>query len=448
MTEETRDYPDQVALFRYGLIADLIHLPTGKGSGLYEKLREKADGVYAIPGSRRTRVAAETLRDWLGLYRAGGYDALKPKQRSDIGKARKLPQELIDALINIKEEHRDWTVKMVIDEARSRGLIDPSATILVCTIHRHFQRAGLTAKAPLAPNSKDRRRFSFEHAGELWMSDVMHGPAVPDGSRRKRKTYLIAFLDDATRVIPYAAFAFGETVACFLPVLLQAVERRGVPQRLYVDNGSAYRSHHVALVCARLGITLIHARAYCPQGKGKIERWFRDVRMQLLPKLTAADLSNIDALNRRLWAWVEGEYHLSPHRGLGNDLCPFDAWGMRSAQVRIPGPDLNLREMFLLEQKRRVHKDRTVSLEGFVYEVDAALVGEVVCLRYDPARPGTTVDVWHKGVKVQTARTVDVYANCRVKRDNDTRQLVPSTAPRITEASLRLRDLAERREAR
>lgn len=442
MTEETKEYPDQVALFRYGMIADLIHLPAGKGSGLYEKLRDKAEQVYAIPGSRRTRVAAETIREWLALFRAGGYDALKPKQRSDFGKARKLPQEWIDALLNIKEEHREWTVKMVIDEARKRGLIESSATVLVSTIHRHFQRAGLTAKLPATPSSKDRRRFSFENAGDLWMSDVMHGPAVPDGSRRKRKTYLIAFLDDSTRVIPYATFAFGENVACFLPVLLQAIERRGVPKRLYVDNGAAYRSHHVALVCARLGITLIHARAYCPQGKGKIERWFRDVRMQLLPKLTAADLGSIDALNRRLWAWVEGEYHLSPHRGLGDELCPFDAWGMRSAQVRFPEPNVNLREMFLLEQKRRVHKDRTVSLDGFVYEVDAALVGEVVCLRYDPARPGTTVDVWHKGEKVHTARIVDVYANCHVKRDNDTRQLVPSTAPRIAEAALRLRDLA------
>ena len=446
MSDETKEYSDRVALFRYGLIADLIHLPSGNGSGLYKKLEEKADGFYAIPGSRRTRVAAETLRDWLGLYREGGFDALKPKQRSDWGKARKLPQEWIDALVNIKEEHRDWTVKMVIEEARKRGLIESSARVLVSTIHRHLQRAGLTAKSPSSPSSKDRRRFSFEHAGELWMSDVMHGPAVVDAGRRKRKTYLIAFIDDATRIIPYAAFAFSENVASFLPVLQQAIERRGICKRLYVDNGAAFRSHQLALICARLGITLIHARAYCPQGKGKIERWFRDVRMQLLPKLSAADLGSLDALNRRLWAWVEGEYHLSPHRGLGDDLCPFDAWGMRSAQVRIPGPDICLREMFLLEQKRRVHKDRTVSLDGFVYELDAALVGELVCLRYDPSRPGTTLDVWHKGVKVQIASLVDVYANCRVKRNNDTRQLVPSTAPELPRASLHLHELVDRKD--
>ena len=115
------------------------------------------------------------------------------------------------------------------------------------------------------------------------MSDVMHGPIIFADGKRKRKTYLIATLDDATRVVPYAAFAMHENTAAFLPVLQTAILRRGIPKRLYVDNGSAYRSQHLALVCAKLGITLIHARPYQPQGKGKQERWFRTVRMQLLP---------------------------------------------------------------------------------------------------------------------------------------------------------------------
>src|SRR5690606_30675932 len=111
----------------------------------------------------------------------------------------------------------------------------------------------------------------FEEAGELWMSDVMHGPAVPDERRRKRKTYLIGLLDDATRVVSYAAFAQSENTAALLPVLEQAVRRRGIPKRLYVDNGAAFRSKHLSLVCAKLGITLIHARPHQPAGKGKQE---------------------------------------------------------------------------------------------------------------------------------------------------------------------------------
>jgi len=89
---------------------------------------------------------------------------------------------------------------------------------------------------------------------------------LPD-SRIRRKTYLIAFLDDATRVVPYCAFTFAENTQAFLPVFKQALLRRGIPQRLYVDNGANYRSRQLALVCARLGVALIHARPHQPQGK-------------------------------------------------------------------------------------------------------------------------------------------------------------------------------------
>jgi len=78
----------------------------------------------------------------------------------------------------------------------------------------------------------DRRRFAFQQAGEMWMSDVMHGPSVLLDTRRKRKTYLIAFIDDATRVIPHCAFTLSENTQTFLPVLKQALQRRGLPKRL------------------------------------------------------------------------------------------------------------------------------------------------------------------------------------------------------------------------
>jgi hypothetical protein len=269
------------------------------------------------------------------------------------------------------------------------------------------------AKAPGEPSSKDHRRFVFEKAGDLWMSDVMHGPSVFVEGRR-RKAYLIAFIDDATRVVPYAAFALGETTAAFLPVLKEAVLRRGAARRLFVDNGSVFRTHQLALVCAKLGITLIHARPYHAQAKGKIERWFRTVRLQLLPLLQSADLASLDALNRRLWTWVEGEYHRSPHRGL-DGATPLDKWAALADEVRYLGPDID--DLFLNEAKRKVARDRTVSLGGIVYEVDAALVGELVTLRHDPAKPGRTVQVWAKGKKVQDAKVVDVHANCFVRRD-------------------------------
>jgi hypothetical protein len=215
-------------------------------------------------------------------------------------------------------------------------------------------------------------------------------------------------------VVPYAAFALSENTGAFLPVLKEAVLRRGCPRRLFVDNGSAYRSHHLEVVCAKIGATLIHARAYHPQAKGKQERFFRTVRMQLLPTLTPADLSSLDVLNRRLWSWVEGEYHRNPHRGLDGET-PLDKWAAVADEVRYLGEGLD--DLFLNEARRKVAKDRTVSLHGVIYEVDAVLVDQKVVLRYDPSRPGRPIQVWLNGSKVQDAKVVDVHGNCFVRRD-------------------------------
>jgi transposase InsO family protein len=443
MKDPRTEQIEKVALFRYGLISDLLQPDVDDGRKMYERLKEKAARSYCIPGTRRTTVAVETMRGWVGLYRAGGFDALKPRPRKDIGSARAIPTEVIDLLVSIKDDHRDWSVPMVIDEAKKRNGGAREIALPVSTIHRVLSRAGVMGKAPEDPTTKDRRHFSYEHAGELWMSDVMHGPAVVVGNRRKQKTYLICLLDDATRVVPYCAFAFSENTSAFLPVLKSAVMRRGIPKRLYVDNGAVFRSHHLALVCAKLGVTLIHARPYQPQGKGKQERFFRTTRMRLLPTLTPADTSSLESLNRRLWAWVEGEYHQTPHKGL-DGTTPLDAWAMRSSDIRVPGPEVDLREMFLFEQKRRVQRDRTVSLDGLLYEVDAVLVGENVVLRYDPSTRGAPIDVWHRGQKVQTARVVDAYANCFVKRNHGSRIIEPQRGANIPAPALRMSDIEPR----
>lgn len=412
MKDDAKTHTDEVALFRFGVIGDLVHLPPGT-KGLQARLEEKAEIDYRIPGSRRVRVASETIRDWLKKYRRSGFEALRPQVRADLGQSRVMPRDVADLLLSIKEEKPALSVQLVIREALASGKVVEGLPLPASTVHRLLSRAGLMAKKPGEPSSKDHRRFAFEKAGDLWMSDVMHGPAViVEG--KKRKAYLIAFIDDSTRVIPYATFTLSENAASFLPVLKEAVLRKGAPRRLFVDNGSAFRSHQLALACAKLGITLIHARAYHPEAKGKMERWFRTVRMQLIPRLGAADLASLDALNRRLWAWVEAEYHRTPHRGLGG-VTPLDRWATVADEVRYL--DVDLDDLFLQESKRKVAKDRTVSLDAVVYEVEAALVGETVTLRFDPSKPGRAVQVWLKGEKIQDAKVVDVHGNCFVKRE-------------------------------
>lgn len=450
--------PQAVALFRYGLIAEFLHRPHNQ-PGLYERLRHKAGQDYQIPGSQRQRVAAETLRHWIKDYKRGGIDALKPKPRNDIGRSRALPQAMADQLLALKEEQTHLSVAQLI--ASITPVATPVATTTstpatvlpawrpaASTVYRLLRRAGLMDKSAehTTGQDADRRRFAFEHPGQLWMSDVMHGPSVTlEGSRTRRKAYLIAFLDDATRVVPYCAFALAESTQAFLPVFKQALLRRGIPQRLYVDNGANYRSQQLALVCAKLGVALIHARPYQPQGKGKQERFFRTVRSQLLPTLSEADTASLQALNRRLWAWVETEYHHHPHRGLDGDT-PLDRWAGGRAP-RLPEPDLDLDALFLFEAKRRVQRDHTVSLNGTVFEVDAALVGQTVTLRYDPSTPaGRGIEVWHEGRLAVCAKPVNAYANCFVRRRRPTQTIEPSepaapaappTSPRASTLALR-----------
>jgi hypothetical protein len=210
----------------------------------------------------------------------------------------------------------------------------------------------------------------------------------------------------------------------------------------YVDNGANYRSQQLALVCAKLGVALIHARPYQPAGKGKIERWFRTVRAQLLSRLAPPDTASLEALNRRLWAWVETEYHHSPHRGL-DEQTPLDRWAMSADKVRLPGAQLDLDALFLFEAKRRVQRDRTVSLNGTIFEVDALLVGETITLRYDPAAPASRgLEVWHNEQFVSRATPLDAYANCFVRRQRPSQTIDADTPPAATRHSgLALRNL-------
>jgi transposase len=172
MKETDTDHRHEVALFRYGLIADLVHLPPGS-KGLYRRLQEKAAGHYRIPGTSRTGVAAETLRDWLKRYRQGGFEALMPKPRADRGRSRGLPPEVVDALLSIKEANPGLSVRLAIQEARANAAVAAQLPLPPSTVHRLFVRHGLMQKPGAAGLEQDRRRFAFERAGQLWMTSRM-----------------------------------------------------------------------------------------------------------------------------------------------------------------------------------------------------------------------------------------------------------------------------------
>ena len=419
MADKDKDLRHEVALFRFRVIGEVVARPPGS-PGIGALLEELAAREWDIPGSNRRRVAVPTIRAWVRAYRLHGFDALHPKPRSDHGRSRRLPAAVAELLVATKQKHPSLSVPAVMRKVRASGQLPAGVRLARSTVYRLLASAGLTRCGGGEAAGQDRRRFSYEFAGELYMSDVLHGPKIagdPGDRRRRRRSYLIAILDDATRVIPHAAFAFSESVRDFLPVLRQALVRRGIPQRFYVDNGSNYRSRHLALICASLGIHLIHARAYQPAGKGKIERFFRTVRSQFLTTLEDPGSLGLAALNQRWGAWVEHEYHRTPHRGLGGET-PLQRWAQKGAGMRPAGPEEGLGRLFLFRHERRVARDRTVSLHGVLYEVDAALVGRKVVLLQDPAASrGEPLDVLFEGADAGQATLLDLHANARARRD-------------------------------
>ena len=265
MTTSPNRHREDVALFRYGLVAQIIAWPAGpERNVIIANLVAKA---HTIPGSSRTRVASGTLVDWVRNYEHKGYEGLLPKKRSERAQPRRMPAEVSETLLAIKHNTPVLSVRQVIAEGRQTGEIPPDVPVSPSTVHRLFTREGLMVKEDPF-RGQDLRRFQYRYPGELWQADVMYGPKIPDAKGRLRRTYLLAILDDATRIIPYAHFAFSEKAWAFLYVLREAITRRGVPTRLYTDNGANFRSKHLSIVCARLNIALLHARPYAPQGKG------------------------------------------------------------------------------------------------------------------------------------------------------------------------------------
>lgn len=407
-----------VAVFRYGVIADLIsgvQLPRGERRRL---LSEKCARKWQIPGSSRTRIGLSTIKEWISRYKASGnrLESLYPDEREDKGKSRAIDGETAAGIVVLRKEMPYATIPILLRAARERKIIMPGMKIAHSTLYRFLASQGLMEQPDMSP--KDRRRFEADAANALWQSDVMHGPMVlVDG--KQRKTYLIAFIDDHSRLITHAEFFLSEGLPCFLDALRCALLTRGLPRKLYVDNGPAFRSNHLEHICASLGIVLIHAKPYQPEGKGKIERFFRTVRMQFL---AVAKESTLAGLNTALSRWV-AEYHDTTHSATGEP--PRVRFARELACVR-QAPS-NLSDHFRKEAKRTVARDRTFTVQGRLYEAPVDLVGKQVRLLYhehDPAR----VELLWQGKTYGFAPMTDVHVNCRVKRDGGVTEVVPDNA--------------------
>jgi len=406
MTEEQKKH---VAAFRFGVIHDLVNRMDMDRGEQERLIREKCSRKWTVPFSAKTHIGRTTILRWMQRYKGSGamIESLYPPERCDLGKSRAMDEETVLSLINLRREFPRVRVVGLIEKMHERNLAGAGVKLYPSTVYRILRHHGVMKREGQGP--EDRRKFEAELANDIWQSDVMHGPRVKVGDKM-RKAYLIAFLDDHSRLIPHAEFYLSENLDCYMNAFEKALLKRGLPRKLYLDNGSAMRSHHLDHVCASLGIALVHARPYKPQGKGKIERFFRNIRDSLLEGFEGGAL---EKLNEALNLWLRG-YHEREHSSTGQS--PFKRFTENMKCLR-PAPQ-NLPDHFRKLARRRVGKDRTITLHGKLYEAPVCLIGKQVEVLYHD-HDEDRVEIRCGGSSHGLVRAVDLHVNCTVRRDRN-----------------------------
>ena len=370
MPREREEQParraEDIALFRYALVREAADekLSAAERGRIVRRL---AEVTHTGPDGTPTSVSRPTIDRWIRAYRAGGFSALTPTPRRT---EPRTPLGLLTLACDLRREDPARTAAHIAEMITASHEWSPHPR----TLQRHFRALGLT-RAALTGSNIAFGRFEATRPNELWVGDALHGPVVGG-----KKAILFAYLDDHSRLITGHRWTWSEDTLSAESALRRGILSRGVPATVYLDNGSSFVSKQLLRALAILGARLVHSRPGKPQGRGKIERFFRTVRDQFLIEADHSDIPTLEALEQRFVAWTERVYHCRVHSETGE--TPLDRFAVLGSP-QIPSMAL-VREAFLFSEWRTVTKTATVSLFSNHYEVDQALIGRRIELVFDP----------------------------------------------------------------
>ncbi|MDQ3037935.1 MAG: DDE-type integrase/transposase/recombinase [Myxococcota bacterium] len=382
------------------------------GGSIVARIRHVAEQPFTDENGARFQFTWRTIQSWYSRYKKDGITTMHPRSRRDRGVPRKMTvAEITEVVDQARKYFRDGKPR------------NTTAVYRVCIEHGLVQRAEIApntfrrvvkAHGLLSPETPDesKRRLAFAKAcsNEMWQADTMVGPYVKAGTGHAQAK-LIAFIDDASRVCCHGEFFVAENTETLVHAFKSALYKRGVPQTLYVDNGSIYTSKEISQICVRIGTLLCHAPVRDGAAKGKVERFFRTVRESFLTR--ALDLTSVDALNRAFSRWVEDEYNGVEHSSIL--MKPIDRFGLDLPRVRFLPPNQANDELFYVEEDRSVLADNTFSFRRCRFEAPRDLRSRKIQIRFDRRRPERVV-VFYKGDRMGDARPVDLVANDRKPR--------------------------------
>jgi hypothetical protein len=246
----------------------------------------------------------------------------------------------------------------------------------------------------------------------------MYGAMIKDKGKRVR-TYLHMFLDDCSRYPVWSQFYTSQNFETLRHCFKEAVLRRGIPRLVYSDNAKIYRSQQFEFICASLGSTLLHSQPYVPNGRGKIERMFRTVRMRFLSTIDEDKIDSLDMLNSMYFKWLEEDYIRNAHSELGDGLSPHDVLMSQVDKLKLPADKNVVDEIFLHRVSRKVQHDATIQIDNILYETEPCFAKKRMDIRFDPEWIGDEnkkLPMYFDGKKAGEAWMVRFHDNARAKR--------------------------------
>lgn len=375
-----------------------------------ERVHNVASMIFIDEYGEKRQFTWRTIYTWFYRYKNHGITGINPATRKDKGSTRKItPEELLEAINQVKAHFRGGRYnKMALYRKAIELEILRRDQIAQTTFYRFIREYELLKDESVAPH---RLAFAMQYANQLWQGDTMFGPYVKNKDGKPAQSKLIAFIDDASRVLCHGEFFFQENTENLITALRKAFFKRGIPEQLYVDNGSVYSSKEITLICARVGCVLSHTPVRDGAAKGKIERFFRTVRMSFLSQ--DLDLSSLTILNKAFTEWVENQYNHKRHSVLG--MKPIDRYALDRQRIRyLPGINAD-DEIFYVEEERSVLSTNIFSFKGTSYEAPVLLAGKKIQIRFDRNRDDSPVIVYYKNERMGQASPVDVIANGLLK---------------------------------
>jgi transposase InsO family protein len=399
-----KEIREKLALKRYQLISPVLAEPARAQN---EYFRKQAEIEHEFPRYGLRKVRVSTMKAWLKKYRKGGFDLLKPKNRSDGGRPKRFTEDLLKTIEITCEAHPSLSVQKLYEQLRGQGLLG-EPPVHYNTLLRVVKGKGWL---PLKDRTDVRKAYEVENVNDLWIADFMHGPQVRTANR-SAKAILCAILDDHSRMVVGHAFSTSETISALTVVLKEAFLAYGIPKRLYCDNSSTFSSDLLTRSCAQAGISLIHSKPYDSPSRGKVERLFRTVRERFLSALQES--IPLEELNEALALWLKDDYHHKLHSGIGER--PIDRYNSSVGRVlirRLSREELD--EIFLIRHERVVNHDATISFKGSLYEVPSAYIRQRIEIRH-PVDDPQELYLYDNGVRVGKIRLLDKQENARTFR--------------------------------